>query len=172
VSNAISSLTDLTDEQAVQAVRLFIDVSPAEIWADGEKPTSARMKQIADAMVANAPADVKAQVAAVAQKDPDGGTATQARVARLVLERLRSIPAFAPAVEEAIQAARTPHKFIVDPITGAFVLGILVLTGKYSFKPGNVQIEPGARIPEILEKLPDVIKALPAEIWTAVAAKL
>lgn len=143
-------IDSLTDEQALLALKMFIEDSPSEVWADGRRPTAARMEQVGDAVVRNAPEQLKSTVT----------TLDQAQVARFILNKLREAPDLQPAVENAIDSASRPHKFAIDPVTGAFLVACLLATSK--FEHGKISL--GANMPQILRELPAVIKAIPQGI--------
>lgn len=97
----------------------------------------------------------------------------------MLLSQLRQSPTFLPIVDRAIETARKPHAGI-EPITGAFIVAILLATTKVESTPEGWKIYFGAgvvdaiaalRLPELLEKLPPVLKALPEGVLDALVKK-
>lgn len=153
----------LTDAQAIRAVRLFYDFSPPEVWEDGEKPSPDFVKMIADALVEQAPADLQPAVAELAN-DEATQTAARGEVCRLLLSQLRESPAFRTAVDQAIETARKPQ-MMIDPLTGAFILAILIATAKNA--DGLSKVIKALQLKALLHELPAVLKALPEGVLNA-----
>src|SRR4051812_38102251 len=65
----------LTDEQAVRALRLFYDLTPAEIWEGGRKPSTERMRTVTAALREEAPADIRPVLEALLASDRPGALA-------------------------------------------------------------------------------------------------
>jgi hypothetical protein len=160
----MDSDTPLSDEQAIQAVRLFYDFSTPELWEEGEKPSPEFVEKIAAALVKQAPADLQPAVAALVGDNQPGHTAARAEVCRLLLRQLRQTPAFQPAVDRAIENARKPH-MMIDPVTGTFIIAILIATAKNA--DGISKVISALDLPRLLHELPPVLKALPEGVLKA-----
>jgi hypothetical protein len=173
-------IRDLSDEEAVIAVRYFYDVSPPEVWEGGRKPSPERVRTIAAGLLEQAPAGVKPFVEGILDDSQRSDSSARATICRTLLDHLSQSPAMHPSVERAIAKAQEVH-MAIDPITGAFILALLVLSTRTETKPdGSHTMVPGGgiaeiisslRLPEMLEKLPAVIKALPTEAVGKLLAK-
>jgi hypothetical protein len=126
----------------------------------------------------SAPLDRPALEALLLPKDPQQ-LAAQAGMARLVLTQAEQSPALAPYCSKAIELARTPHMGI-DPITGSFVIMMLLCTTRISKTEHGFKVELGAaakdiigalKLPELVAQLPAVIKALPAPVVSGLLSK-
>ncbi len=174
----MDSISLLTDEQAINAVKLFYDFAPPELWEDGKKPAPERVEKVAAALVEYASADDKPVIAALLDDDKKELMGARSEVCRMLLSQLRQSPTFLPIVDRAIETACQPRAGI-EPITGAFIVVILLATTKVEVeytpdgKLKKIVVEPGRgvveiiealRLSELLEKLPPVIKALPEEV--------
>lgn len=166
-------IASLTDEQAIQAIKLFYDFSTSEVWEQEEKPGPERVRTIASALVEHAPADIQPAVAALTTDDRADLTSIRAEVCRLLLSQLQESPALRSTADRAIAAASQPNMGI-DPFTGAFIIAILLATTKVKNGPKGLEVQFGGvavdaikalRLPELLHKLPAVLKALPESIW-------
>lgn len=175
----MDSISLLTDEQAINAVRLFYDFAPPELWEDGRKPAPERVEKVAAALVEYASADDKPVIAALLDDDKKELMGARSEVCRMLLSQLRQSPTFLPIVDRAIETARQPQAGI-EPITGAFIVAILLATTKVESTPEGWKIYFGAgvvdaiaalRLPELLEKLPPVLKALPEGVLDALVKK-
>jgi hypothetical protein len=166
-----SQIASLTDQQAVHAVKLFYDFSPPELWEGEEKPSPERIKTIAAALVKQAPTDVRPAVAALVEEDQQDYTPARAEVSRLILTQLWQSPTFRPYVDRAVETASRPS-MAIDPITGAFVIAILLATSR-KVQGGAVVVDAikALRLPELLHELPPVLKALPEGVWKALMKK-
>jgi len=157
-------LDTLTDEQAIRAVRLFYDFSTPELWKDGEKPSPEFVEMIGAALVEQAPADLQPAVAALVADNQPSHTAARAEVCRLLLSQLDQLSAFQPALHRAIENARKPQ-MMIDPVTGVFIIAILIATAKNA--DGLVKVIGALHLPDLLDKLPPVLKALPEGVVKA-----
>lgn len=167
MSNQIDSLTD---EQALQALHFFFEYSTPEIWADDRKPGPERIQQVGEALIKNAPEELKSSVTALTESGA-GPEATRARVARIVLARLAQTPQFQPTVDHAIETVLRPHKFGIDPITGGFIVAFLLATSKIERTPKGWKLSLGGNMAQVLHELPGIIKGLPQNVWSHVAGK-
>ena len=154
---------DLTDEQAIRAVRLFYDFSTPDLWENKQKPSPEFVKMVAAALVKQAPADMRPVAEALAADQPIQLTA-RAEVCRLLLSRLHDSPEFQPVVDRAIDDAKRPH-MAIDPITGGFILAMLIATARNS--RGLSRVIMALNLPGLLHELPPVLKALPEGVLNA-----
>jgi hypothetical protein len=166
-------IASLTDEQAINAIRLFYDYTTPDLWEDEEKPSIERVKTIAAALVENAPADVQPVVAVLVDDHQPEQTAARAEVCRLILSQLRQSPVFGLYADRAIDTAKQPH-MAIDPITGVFIIAVLLATTKVESTPNGWNIEFGGgsvvaikALPKLLHELPPIIKALPESVLKA-----
>ena len=151
-------IQNLTDEQASSAVKLFYDLAPAELWEDGLKPSPEL-----------SPEEYKPGISTLVAGDAETG----GEIARTLLVNMSESPSLCPWVERAVSEARKPH-MCIDPITGTFILVFLLAIPNVDLKKGELSVEPGAgvakiisalNLPELLDKLPAIIKALPGGVW-------
>jgi hypothetical protein len=175
-----TQIQKLSDEEAVIAVRYFYDASPPEIWEGGHKPSPERVRTIAAGLREKTPADIRPVVEGILDDYQRSDSAARATICRALLDHLSQSPTMLPSVETAIAKAREVH-MVIDPITGAFILALLVLSTRTETKPdgsyitvpggGIAEIISSLRLPEMLEKLPAVIKTLPTEAVSKLLAK-
>jgi hypothetical protein len=156
----------LNDEQTVHAVRLFFDFAPPEVWEGNHKPSVERVKTVAAALVREAPPELKPVLGALAESCAPEIMAVRAEVCRIILGQANRSPALRPYVTKAVSTALKPHMGI-DPSTGAFIIALLLVTSK-KVGGGQVIVDMiGAlRLPELLHELPEVVKALPEQIFS------
>jgi hypothetical protein len=162
-------IQNLTDEQASSAVKLFYDLAPAELWEDGLKPSPERVRSIATGLAELSPEEYKPGISTLVAGDAETG----GEIARTLLVNMSESPSLCPWVERAVSEARKPH-MCIDPITGTFILVFLLAIPNVDLKKGELSVEPGAgvakiisalNLPELLDKLPAIIKALPGGVW-------
>lgn len=172
-------IESLTDDQARQAVKLLFDVLPPDLWEGGRKPAQEGIRTFAlELREASSGAEQQAIDGLLEPNDPQR-IAAQAAVARLVLRQAEQSPGLAPYCEKAIELATTPH-MAIDPITGAFVLMLLLCTTNVEKTKSGWKLELGGqaknivgalRLPELAAQLPAVIKALPSAIVSGLLLK-
>jgi hypothetical protein len=164
----------LTDEQACQAAKLLFDLLPAEVWKDGEKPSPERVRNVVGSLSARAAPSDQAVIDSLVAGDTPSRLAGQAAIARLVLDAAEGSDKLAPYATTAIATAVKPD-LCIDPITGTFVIALLLATTKIKKDEHGFDIELGAGAKDIiksldpvglLKALPAVIKALPASVLT------
>jgi hypothetical protein len=97
--------------------------------------------------------------------DEPSQLSAHAAVCRLLLSQLRDSPEFQPVVDRAIEGARRPH-MAIDPITGGFILTMLIATAKNA--DGLSKVIRALNLPGLLHELPPVLKALPEGVLNAV----
>ena len=163
------TLAELNDAQARHAIQLLFDLLPDSAWQDG-KPTVERVNTVVRALgEQTSPAD-----AGTLSSLSDGrNAAAQAALARVILEGALANPAWAAAAQSAIDGAAKAN-MMFDPVTGLLIIGLLLATTKVDRTPdGGLHVSFGAnaagviaalRVPELLDKLPAVISALPQAI--------
>lgn len=159
----------LNDAQVRHAVRLFYDALPPGVWEDGLKPSGERLRSVVVPAVEDAPPELRALL-----DDANPGTqALQAGIARIVLDQALAAPHLQACAREAIAQARLPN-MAFDPITGIVILGVLLATTKVDhdadgayhvhFGAGAADILGQLHLAEVIDKLPALIKALPASL--------
>jgi hypothetical protein len=158
----------LTPEQAERALLLFYDLLPREGWDGGNKPTQARMEDLADKLQENAPADIQSFLGSLRTGGDEAGTG---EVTRMLLQQLAQMDSLRPYVEQAVARSEEPH-MALDPFTlGACVIVLLAAMSsktKISVKDGAMTFEHTGGAPKLVHelagvvgKLPEVLKALP-----------
>ncbi|MHB8267456.1 hypothetical protein [Bradyrhizobium sp.] len=130
------AIENLTDEQAIRAVRRFYELTPASIWEGGRKPSPEYIRSLAEAAKDDAPAELQPAVAGLVNAGSAEATVAQATVARIVLRRAQAVPSFTPLVTQAIGDACKPA-MAIDPVTGAFILAFLLFTSDIDLKKGR-----------------------------------
>lgn len=171
----------LSDQQAVRAVRFFYDLSSPEIWEGGHKPSEERVKTIAAGLKEEAPADLQPIVAALLGDAQEGDPVARAAICRTLLDQLSQSPRLKPYVDQAVAKAQETH-MAIDPVTGAFIITLLLASTKVETKPDGSKVwVPGGgiadvisalRLPELLAKLPAVLNALPTGALNRLMAKV
>lgn len=158
----------LTPEQAERALLLFYDLLPPESWDGGNKPSRARIEDLADKLQENAPADIQSFLGSLRTGEDE---TTTGEVAKIVLQQFAQMDSLRPYVEQAAARSEEPH-MALDPFTlGACAIVLLAAMSskiKISVKDGSVDVGIINRAPElvrelagVVEKLPAVLKALP-----------
>jgi hypothetical protein len=156
----------LSDEQAIRAVRHFYDLSSPDIWEGGRKPPPERVTTIATALHDNAPPDLTPILDGLLGDARQGDNTARSAICRVLLDELSQAPDFAPYVEQAVTKAREAH-MAIDPITGAFLLALLVAIPKIQRNAdGSWVIQPAAGVPAVISalKLPELLGKLPAAL--------
>jgi hypothetical protein len=153
----------LSDEQAVDAIKHFYEFSTPELW-EGGKPSTERVEMVAGALVKRAPADLRPAVAALVSNE-EGSLPARAEVCRFILTQLGQSPAFKPAVDRAIESARKPHMFIIDPVSGMFIIAILLTIERNP--DGIATVIRSLNLQGLLHELPEVLRALPEGVLKA-----
>lgn len=158
----------LTPDQAERALLLFYDLLPRENWEGGNKPSEARIEDLADKLQDKAPADIQPFLGSLRTGADE---TTTGEVARILLQQFAQIDSLRPYVEQAAVRSEEPH-MALDPLTlGAFTIMLLAAMStktKISVKDGAVDVEVSGNAPKlvrelagVVEKLPEVLKALP-----------
>jgi hypothetical protein len=167
-------LSQLTDEQAIEAVKLLYEITPIELWQDGRKPNATRVGVVVSSLRDNAPDEAK-PLLEKAMSDDANTVALKAELARLVLTRAKAIPELEKYVSESIET--TAKKVLaLDPLTGAFIIAMLLAVPSIHVRGkdgGSVEIIPGGGLTQVLaaldikgmlHELPAIVAALPKEI--------
>lgn len=163
--------TTLNDLQARHAIKLFYDHLPAAVWDGGRKPGTERVATVVGALREEAEGDAGKALAALTANTPDG-LAAQAALARIVLMQALEAPALAPVARAAIAGALQAN---MGPALeyGMMIVAMLLATTKIDRGADGWHVHLGGsaadivsalRVPEMLDKLPAVLKALPQEI--------
>jgi hypothetical protein len=164
---------DLNDAQARHAIQLFYDSLPDSAWED-DKPSLERVNTVVRALTESAnPADAKV----LSELTADQNLPAQAAVARLVLKQALATPSLAASAGAAITGASKAN-MMFEPVSGLLIIGVLLATTKFDKNAdGSIHVELGGcaasiisalRVPDMLEKLPAVLKAIPAAILAKV----
>ena len=163
----------LSDQQAIQAVKLFYDISPKETWEGHRKLPPERIRTVAAEIQQQAPDEWKPFVNAVLSEGAPGRqTAARAQLCRTLLGWLEASPALKPYADHAIETAQQPH-MAIDPATGAFILFlVLAVIPGIEKGPDGLKVIPAAGLEATLKALPAVLTAVPKEILSALAARL
>jgi hypothetical protein len=166
----------LTDAQAVRALRLFYELSPAAAWEGGRKPSPERLKTLAAGLAEKAPADLRPALTALLDDEDPAGASARAALARVVLEQGAASPEFAPAAAHAMETAVKPE-MAVDAVTAGLVLSLAlgishIKFGSFEFESRLPKAIHELRLPELLDKLPAVLKALPSSVWDLLHRKV
>lgn len=166
----------LNDEQARHAAKLFYDHLSAAAWEGGRKPAAERVATVVGALQEQAVGQDGAVLKGLTAPTP-AGLAAQAALARIVLTQALASPATAPAAQEAVAGALQPN---MGPALeyGSMIVAMLLSTTKIDHGAdgwhvhlggGAADIVAALRVPELLDKLPAVLKALPADILARLA---
>jgi hypothetical protein len=167
------AIRDLTDVQAIRAVKLFYDLTPPEIWEDSRKPPAERVKTLAAGLLEEAPSDMKPILVSLLEGGQPEKTAAQSEICRIILRQALQSPKLKPFADQAIETAGRPA-MAIDPATGAFIIAMLIATSKievtpdggYTVRLGDTVVEMlrALQVPKLVHELAAVIKALPKEI--------
>ncbi|HVN03867.1 MAG TPA: hypothetical protein VMT86_05575 [Bryobacteraceae bacterium] len=168
-------IQQLSDRQAPLAVRFFYELSPPEAWEGGRKPGPERVRTVVAALREQAPAGIQPVVEALADDSESAGAQARAAICRDLLESLSRQPELKPFVEQAVIKAREVH-MAIDPVTGIFLIALLIASAdvdKDGWHPGAgiARIISALNPAEMLNRLPAVIKALPAEVIAKLLGK-
>jgi hypothetical protein len=161
----------LTDAEAIRALHLLYELSPAAAWEGGRKPSPERLKTLAEGLAEEAPNDLKTAVATLLDGNNPGGSSGRAALARILLKQAAESPEFASSAAQAMTTAVKPEMFL-DPITAGLIVALVVgmshiNTGSFRYDTALPDVIKELHLPELLDKLPAIIKALPAGIWEA-----
>ncbi len=169
----------LTPEQADRALLLFYGFLPRESWEGGNKPTEGRIEDLADKLQENAPANIQSFLASLRAAEDETSTG---EVAKILLRQFAQVDSLRPYVEQAAARSEEPH-MALDPLTlGACVIVLLAAMSsktKISIKDGTIGFEHTGGAPKlvrelagVVEKLPEVLKALPESAAKQIASWL
>jgi len=169
------SIRQLSDRQAPLAVRFFYELSPPEVWEGGRKPGPERVRTVVEAVRDQAPGAIQPVVDALADDSDSAGAEARAAICRDLLQGLSEQPELKPLVEQAVNKAREVH-MAIDPATGIFLIALLIASAdidKDGWHPGAgiARIISALNPAEMLNRLPAVIKALPAEVISKLLGK-
>ena len=170
---SLNPIDALSDRQAMQALKLFYDLSPDRVWEGGMKPTPERIQSLAVGLQDQAPGDYSQFVDVLMDESP-GGSNTHARasICRLLLASFHNSPELKATVDEAVASA-SKLDMLIDPITGTFIVVLaLAVLPRIEKGPDGLKIIPAAGLVSILKALPPVLSALPKEAWAVISAKV
>ena len=163
----------LNDAQARQAVKLLYEQLPAEQWEDGRKPNAARVDTVVRSLQDQADGAASTLLASLLDDAHPEAAQANAALARIVLAQALATPDLAPLARRAIDEATQPNMGI-DVGTAVFIIGMLLATSRIDRDADgswHVHLAGGApnilralKVPDLLEKLPAVISALPAAV--------
>lgn len=175
-SSVPDSPDSLNDEQARHAAKLFYDHLSASAWEGGRKPAIERVATVVSALQDLSTGQDGAVLKGLTAMTP-ASLAAQAVLARIVLTQALAAPGMAPAAQAAIAGALQPNMGVALEY-GSIIVAMLLSTTKIDHGPdgwhvhlggGAADIVTALRVPELLEKLPAIIKALPATVLARLA---
>jgi len=168
-------LESLSRKDAIRALGLLYDISPADAWEGGVKPPVARIETICRRIRDEAPEETQPLVDGLFATDNVGA---RGELARYVLGRYAAEPLMAPYVEQAIDLAEKPD--MCDPVTLLAIVAFMVLaspevkrkerktkTGTESeivVTSGLIATIRALHVDKIAEQLPEIVKAIPESI--------
>jgi hypothetical protein len=174
-TGAVDNIGSLTNEQALRAMGLLYEYMPEDLW-EGGRPSRERLKLALEAAAEDAPGDVHTVLQVFAGTGTPEAVAASAALSRFMLQQLADSPSLRGAVMKAVEEARQPRMFLIDPVTGAIIIGILLATSRYEKdKDGSTTLQFGygvvdalraIDVPKVLSELPQVFSSLPAGIWS------
>jgi hypothetical protein len=140
----------LTPEQAEQALLIFYDLLPLEIWENGKKPPQARIEFLVNQLQEEGPPEAKEFITGLAKEQSPKG-----EIAKVLLNQFAQYEQLQPYLETAITSATNPDKAIEIAVLIAllaFMAGSKYENGQFSFD--------GERVVKLVEKLP-------SSVWSA-----
>ena len=148
----------LTSEQALRAIEVFYALLPPEMWRDQAKPSMARGEVLAARLQENAPGDTKPFVTLlIAQGNIEG----KGEVAKTFLSLFARQEALRHYVKQSIAQSKEPR--MMDPIS--LSIGAVLVLALLSQDVDAGKLHTKTHVPEMLEQLAKVLKALPQGIW-------
>jgi hypothetical protein len=170
---SLNPINALSDRQAIQALKLFSDLSPDRAGEGGIKPTPERIQSLAAGLQDEAPGEYSQFVDVLMDESPGGSNAhARASICRLLLASFHGSPDLEATVDEAVRSA-SKLDMLIDPITGTFIVVLaLAVLPRIEKGPDGLKIIPAAGLESILKALPPVLSALPKEAWAVISAKV
>ncbi len=168
-----NSIDALSDQQAIQALKLFYDLSTDRAWEGGMKPSPERIQSLAAGIQDEAPGEYAQFVDLLMDESPGGSKAhARASICRLLLAAFQESPELKSTVDDAVASA-SKLDMLIDPVTGTFIVVLaLAVLPRIEKGPDGLKIIPAAGLESILKALPPVLSALPKEAWAVISAKL
>jgi len=161
-----SAVDQLSPTQVQNALLVFYDLLPANMWAAGRKPSTAEL-EAASEDVQDAATGPTAQ--AIQALLGEGNDALKAEISRSLLRRFEEAEELRPLVAQAVARARQPD-MAIPLLIGAFVVGLAVLPKIDYVKEGkktkmHVIWEPSKNAAALVGRLTELVKALPSAIF-------
>lgn len=150
-------ITSMTTEQALRAILLFYDLLPHEMWEDQTRPSLARMEALSDRLEESAPNEIKPVINSLLA---EGNLDSKGELAKVLLHTFSQQDALRPYVEQAVAHSAEPHMEPALMGIGIVLLGLALLSHDVDW--GELHIT--SHVPELVEKLTGLVKALPSEL--------
>ena len=162
------TIDQLSGTQAQQALLVFYDLLPAQLWPGGHKPSPAEL-EAASEDVQEASTGHTAQ--AIQALLGEGNQALKAEAARSLLRQFQEAAELRPLVNQAVARAQEPD-MAIPILIGAFVVGLAIMPRiDYVKEDGKTKIQvtwdPAKNAGDLVGKLTDLIKALPSTLFAA-----
>jgi hypothetical protein len=144
-------IANLTSEQAEQALLIFYDLLPPEIWENGKKPSQARIEFLANQLQEEGPPEAKVLITALAKEQSPKG-----EIAKVLLNQFAQYEQLQPYLEKAIASATSSDKAIIEV---AVLIALLAFMAGSKYEDGQFSFD-GDRVVKLVEKLP-------SSVWSA-----
>ena len=164
------AIENLSDAEAVAAVRLLYASSEGRHWENGNRPGLERLRSLVSGCIENITHEDREAIDRLTLDSSPEGIALRAGVARLILQGAERSSPLALPLSTALDGATKPNMGI-DPVSGTILIGMLLALSRFErSKDGSWKIEFGAgaqgllkelRLAELVKALPAVLRAIP-----------
>jgi hypothetical protein len=170
----MSSIESLSDQQAIQALKLFYDLLPDHAWEGGRKPSPERIQTLAADLREEAPAEFSRFLNVMLDNNSaEGDVHARSSLCRILLASFHDSQELRVAADQAVEEASKLDMCIIDPVTGTFIVFLaLAVIPRIEKGRGGLKIIPAAGLEAMLKALPPVLSALPKELYAAIAARM
>lgn len=154
----------LTAIQAQRAVMIVYDMLPQEAWTSGSKASQSSLEVMVDNLLDVAKPGLAEQVQALIG---EGHDELKGALAQQALLTIAGDATLAPIVSDAMARARQPNMTSLPLVVGACIMALCILpkwerVEKDGQRTTKLVFDPAGRAALLLEKLADLLKALPA----------
>lgn len=153
-------IASLTSEQAQEALSLFYDMLPNELW-EGPKPSSMDIKIWAEDLQEEAPPEIQPFLTTLFNK-PDWDN--RGEIAKILLDKFAEYQLLLPYIEKAVARAAEAHMAPVPVIIGALVVVLAVIPKEIKTEKVHIKFGHLEEAAKFIDKLTEFVNVLPAKL--------
>lgn len=157
------SIATLSAEQAQQALMIFYDLLPDELWEGGAKPSPVKIESTVERLEDEAPESIRPVVAALVG---EGGEEKKGEAAKAVLGMFYEQESLRELVERAAQQSKNPHLAPLPQVIGGMIVLLACLPKDMISKHGPYKLRQLQEAGALMQEFTAFVGRLPKKFVT------